>query len=169
MTDTSRQAWVDAVAAGETSDSFVDWWAARERESESYEPEMPEMIDFKLRIGVTTRAFYEIEFEEASIDAAIERARSIKASTYASEFENGIDGDEIGYLSQADDRDGDETEIDMRTEGEPYSWIACEIVKSLAKVFGVPQSDDSVNNEINRLISEAQRACATEPTGGEEG
>ncbi|MGT2467433.1 hypothetical protein ACVOMV_24990 [Mesorhizobium atlanticum] len=34
MTDNSKQAWVDAVAAGETTDSFADWWAEREREEQ---------------------------------------------------------------------------------------------------------------------------------------
>lgn len=43
------------------------------------------------------------------------------------------EGDEIGYV-QARDSEDDEWEIDMRRNGEPFSWQAVDFVKALAKV-----------------------------------
>lgn len=103
MVDSSRQAWVDAVAAGETTDSFVDWRAASEREALADDDDGPEMIEFSFRIGVTTRAFYEIEFEAESLEKAREHAATINPAEYLAHFPEGIEGDQIGYLRQSDD------------------------------------------------------------------
>jgi hypothetical protein len=158
MVDSSRQAWVDAVAAGETTDSFVDWWAAREREALADDNETPDMIEFSFRIGVTTRAFYEIEFEAESLEKAKEHAATINPAEYLAHFPEGIEGDQIGYLRQSGDFTGDDIEIDLRDEGEPFSWEACEIVKKLAAISTQELPGDGVSAILRDLISNAHRA-----------
>jgi hypothetical protein len=160
MIDSSRQGWVDAVAAGETTDSFVDWWAARQREAFVDDDDGPEMIDFSFRIGVTTRAFHEIEFEAESLEKAKERAATIDPADYLAHFSEGIEGDQIGYLRQSDDSTGDDIEIDLRDEGEPFSWEACEIVKQLAALSSQDLRGDSACTVVRDLISNAHRACS---------
>jgi hypothetical protein len=45
------------------------------------------------------------------------------------------EGDEIAYVYElGKDSKGDEFEIDLRAEGQPFSWVAVSIVKDLAKV-----------------------------------
>ncbi|RWE85340.1 MAG: hypothetical protein EOS63_01510 [Mesorhizobium sp.] len=159
MVDSSRQAWVDAVAAGETTDSFLDWWAARERKALAEDEDGPETIEFSLRIGVTTRAFYEIEFEAESLENAREHAAMIDPAEYLAHFPEGIEGDQIGYLRQSDDFTRDDIEIDLRDEGEPFSWEACEIVKKLAALSGQDPTGDGVCAIVRQLIARAHRSC----------
>ena len=158
MIDSSRQGWVDAVAAGETTDSFVDWWAARERAALADDDEGPEMIEFSFRVGVTTRAFYEIEFEAESLEKAREHAATINAAEYIAHFPEGIEGDQIGYLRQSDDFTGDDVEVDLRDEGEPFSWDACEIVKKLGAVSRQDLHADGTCRVVRELIANAHRA-----------
>lgn len=160
MVDSSRQAWVDAVAAGETTDNFVDWWAAREREALADDEDGPEMIEFSFRIGVTTRAFYEIGFEAESLEKAKEHAEKINPAEYLAHFSEGIEGDQIGYLRQSDDFESDDIEVDLRDVGEPFSWEACEIVKKLAALSGQDVTGNGDATVVRELISHAHRACS---------
>ena len=160
MVDSSRQAWVDAVAAGETTDSFVDWWAAREREAMADDDDVPEMVEFSFRIGVTTRAFHEIEFEAESLEKAKEHAATINPAEYLAHFPEGIEGDQIGYLRQSDDFAGDDIEIDLRDEGEPFSWEACGIVKQLSALFRQSQPYEDIRAAVNELTARAHGACS---------
>ncbi|MDG4889707.1 hypothetical protein [Mesorhizobium sp. WSM4887] len=145
MVDSSRRAWVDAVAAGETTDSFVDWWAAREREALAEDDDGPEMIGFSFRIGVTTRAFYEIEFEAESLEKAREHAATINSAEYLAHF--------------PEDFTGDDVKVDLRDEGEPFSWDACEIVKKLAALSGQDLHADGTCRVLRELIANAHRDC----------
>ncbi|TIV41838.1 MAG: hypothetical protein E5V96_24030 [Mesorhizobium sp.] len=160
MVDSSRQALVDAVAAGETTDSFVDWWAALEREALADDEDGSRMIEFSLRIAVTTRAFYEIEFEAESLERAKEHAATINPADYLAHFPEGIEGDQIGYLRRSDDLTRDDIEVDLRDEGEPFSWEACEVVKKLAALCDPDVPGNGACTVVRELISTAYRACS---------
>lgn len=82
MSENSRQAWVDAVAAGETTDSFVDWWVARERKVLEDEEEGGELIAFSVRLGVTTRAFCHFETQALSLEEAIAKTKAIPVENF---------------------------------------------------------------------------------------
>lgn len=138
----------------------MDWWAAREREALADDEDGPNMIEFSFRIGVTTRAFYKIDFEAENVEKAREHAATINPAEYLAHVSEGIEGDQIGYLRQSDDFSGDDIEVDLRDEGEPFSWEACEIVKKLSALFGHYQPDGEIGATVNELIASARRSCS---------
>lgn len=125
------------------------------------EPEI-ETKEYTIRIGVTVRAFASENFEAASWEEAVEKAKAYQPTDFLYRYDHdGIEGDELGYLREADDYESDEHEIDLRKEGEPFSWFACEIVKDLAKLHGIECGYDThtAQEAIGKLIERARAAC----------
>ena len=112
-----------------------------------------EVYTYNVRLWVTTRAYHEIEVDAADDEQAFNLVQQIRMADYGWAFgENGIDGDEMAMITGNDDGEL-EIEVDLRAKGEPYSWVACEIVKQLA----VATTDE----ERQRLIVCARNACTT--------
>lgn len=122
----------------------------------------PEPKVYRLRIGVTVRAFGVERFEAASWEEAIAKAQTYNPRDfcYGHDYEN-IEGDEIGYLSGDNDEDfADPVEVDLREDGEPYSWNAVQIVKDLAKLTEKDAAPALV--DVLPLLTRAKEACAKE-------
>lgn len=94
------------------------------------------MEEFHVRICSTARVEYECNIEAVDMDHAKQLVMLIRprSKEYALMEGYGIEGDEIAYVSHADDIGADEEQIDIKEEGEPFSWDACELVKELAAV-----------------------------------
>ena len=115
-----------------------------------------EVYRYQVRLVVTTRAIHDLEVDAVDDDHAFNLVQQIRARDYAWAFEEGMEGDEIAYITNRDDGEldcGADIEVDLRSKGEPYSWVACEIVKQLA----VATTDE----ERQRLIVCARNACTT--------
>jgi hypothetical protein len=112
-----------------------------------------ELCTYSVRLSVTTRAYHEIEIDAVDDEQAFNLVQQIDMRDYAWAFEDaGIDGDEIAYILGNEDQEL-EIELDLRSKGEPFSWVACAIVKQLA----VATSDE----ERQRLVVCARDACTT--------
>lgn len=117
--------------------------------------------EYRLRIGVTVRAFAEERFEAETWDEALAKARAVNPRDFLYRYDHDdIEGDEIGYLSEADD--DDEAEIDLRGGNEgPFSWHACEFVKDIAKV-DPKLSPPEMFKLMQVFIERAHKACTKE-------
>lgn len=114
--------------------------------------------EYYCRLMVTTREeAWEGTIEAIDVDAAAREVRKM-IDDYHIRTDNGIEGDELLYVATVGD-DGlaeeDEVEVDMRKEGEPFSWSACTLVQELAKL-------DPVDNTspLREWIIRAQKLLA---------
>lgn len=164
-TSTSVAAWQAAVKGGELR-GYNEWAAAQQEQPA--EDDEPELTTFRVRLGVTVRDFTDWTIEAESLDAAIAMVEAAGVGDRWHDFENGIEGDEIAYVSIDDAPHTDEeTEVDLRAEGEPFSWDAVAIVKEMATLFPI-NNETFTADKVKELISKAHRAC-TKITGGMEG
>ncbi len=69
-----------------------------------------------------------------------------------------IEGDEFLYIDAVDDDHVDQ-EIDLREHGEPFSWMARELVKELAK------APANLNPHLDEWIAKAQRLLENDDAG----
>lgn len=125
-----------------------------------------DLKEYTVRLAASARVFNEETIMASSIEEAIAKVRQINLEEYRwgyrYDHEDGIDGDQIAYVKESDDDDlVDEVEVDLRDEGEPFSWEACDIVKDLAKAV----TDGS---DLNDIARRAVNACS-KITGGMEG
>lgn len=128
------------------------------------EPEV-ETKEYTIRIGVTVRAFASENFEAASWEEAVEKAKAYQPADFLYRYaHDDVEGDEIGYLREADDYESDEHEIDLRKEGEPFSWFASEIVKELAALNAhrLAHPEQIIADKAIALMEKATAACAKE-------
>ncbi|MGB3833773.1 MAG: hypothetical protein WA975_18130 [Mesorhizobium sp.] len=121
-----------------------------------------DLKEYTVRLAASARVFNEDTIMATSIEDAIAKARQINLEEYRwgyrYDHEDGIDGDQIAYVIEADDIEGDEVEVDLRDEGEPFSWEACQIVKDIAKVAAKPDTTTR-DEEILALMERAVAAC----------
>lgn len=126
--------------------------------------------EYTVRLAASARVFNEDRIMAYSIEEAIEKVRQLNLEEYRwgyrYEHEDEIDGDQIAYVRLADDRDGDDVEVDLRNEGEPFAWDACEIVKDLAKM-NADAEPVVIKDRLQTFIDRASRAC-TKIIGGME-
>jgi hypothetical protein len=67
------------------------------------------------------------------------------------------EGDEIAYVYElGKDSKGDEFEIDLRADDQPFSWVAVSIVKQLAKL---DLEDSTWPSQVIGLVNKAKAAC----------
>lgn len=118
---------------------------------------------FSCRLMVTART----EAWDGDIEAIDESdaARQVIDMIDTGEIRNGddgIEGDEILFvISNEADEPSDEIEIDLRVQGQPFSWMACDIVKELATA--------ETDEQRQALIVRAREACSVpEITAGSE-
>ena len=127
------------------------------------EPEAVPLKEYTVRLAASARVFNEETIMATSIEDAKEKASKINLEEYRwgyrYDHEDGIDGDQIAYVVEADDIEGDEVEVDLREAGEPFSWEACQIVKDMAKVAAKPDTT-SRDEEILALLERARAACS---------
>lgn len=123
----------------------------------------PELKTFPVRLWITARMVCETDVEATSMEDAIAKAKELNFSGHDFAYE-GLEGDESAHIVDPDDELAAPVEIDLREEGEPFSWEAVNIVKDLAAFYhkGWDSSD------MVHLIGLAHRAC-TKITGGIEG
>jgi hypothetical protein len=118
--------------------------------------------EYPVRLWATLRGVAETTIEARNHDEAVEKARALKHSEFRFDPADGydIEGDETIHVDWPYDEDegDDPVEIDKRKDGEPFSWVACEIVKELAALYGNPDYEDAVHD----LISRAKVACSKE-------
>lgn len=125
--------------------------------------EEPELKTFPVRLWITARMVCETEVEAASMEDAIAKAKELDFADYDFVYEQ-QEGDETAYIAAPDDELADPVEVDLREEGEPFSWEAVNIVKDLASFYDRTFS----SNDIVSLLARAHRCC-TKITGGMEG
>ena len=82
---------------------------------------------YDVRVMVTKREEIVSEEYEAVDEADLEQ----QLRTDLMDMER--EGDEIAYVEYPVGSANDEVEIDLRDNGEPFSWDACVLVKELAK------------------------------------
>lgn len=130
---------------------------------------------YGIRLWATFRGECDITVEATSFEAAIEAARKLDHNDHNFTFTDTVEGDQSAQVFGPDDDNpddddewgGDGVEVDMRADGDPFSWTACHITKELAALFDKPQDPECLSIVTN-LISEAHRAC-NKITGGQEG
>lgn len=132
-------------------------------DGEQGEPE-PETREYRVRLRATARVRNEDTITATSMEDALEQVSKIDLEKYRWGYryshDDGVDGDEIAYVVEVDDEEGDEIEVDLRAEGEPFSWTAVEIVKAMAAV------DDADAAALAALVQRAKAAC-TKSVGDE--
>lgn len=112
--------------------------------------------EFSVRLAVTVRAYADTTIEALSWEDAVEKAKAIQPREYIFRYDHeDIEGDPIAYLGEGDEYP--EHEVDIREEGEPFSWTAVDIVKALAKLAGQPDAIKAL--EADALIERAKTAC----------
>jgi hypothetical protein len=125
-----------------------------------------EPIKWNFTIAVTTRAFCDNQTIMAvTLEEAIEKLKVLDLNDYYYDSsKEGIEGDEQITLTDGDlDECGTDVVIDRRSKGEPFSWEACELVKSLA---AINESQLASNlTEISELIRRARAACTINENG----
>lgn len=110
--------------------------------------------EYRIRIGVTARVFTTETFTADSWEQAVEKAKAYNPREFRFTYDHeDIEGDEIAYLREDGDERADEFEVDLREAGEPYSWVAVELVKELAK--------RKVTDDLGVFVLRARDACAT--------
>lgn len=170
----TADAWANAVTRGETMLGYDDW----KKEQLQAKPEPDEEDDepvereYGVRIWATYRTVAETTVTATSFDEAVEKAKALAIKgpmlEFSFEIPEGYDpeGDETVHVFGPDDEDldsddpweGDGVEIDRRSDGEPFSWEACAIVKDMAKLHGLP-TDPECLTQIEALINRAKAAC----------
>lgn len=158
----TMERWRKDVAAGKTELGYASWVAAKGLEEDAKESESKTL--YGLRFWATARVVFEEEHRFTSLDEAISNASGDFPRSWTIEE---IDGDQTCSIYRADNEtdpddawNGDPVhEVDLRTEGEPFSWEACNIAKDLAKLH--PSNGTSrAQLKVDELISRAFKACA---------
>jgi hypothetical protein len=110
---------------------------------------------YHVLLRATARVFAEEDFEAVDDEAARKYAEALdpREFRYSYDSDDGIEGDEVVFLSGYDDA-GDETmpeaELVLKKDGEPFSWTACNIVEDLAKLADTTYDMDAIAELINR-------------------
>lgn len=161
--------WQHEVANGDTKLGYVEWVTHQKEMNASDEDDGPILRRYGVRLWATFRAVAETEVEAFSFESAVEKAKGISHHDFLYKIEDGAEGDEtthvFGPADEAPEDDdpwaGDGVEIDKRTDGEPFSWAACQIVKDLAKLHDF--SNPTFGTEqVKALIKRAHEACQKE-------
>ncbi|THK33456.1 hypothetical protein EHS39_36210 [Ensifer sp. MPMI2T] len=132
--------------------------------AEPEEEHGPVLKTYGVRFWATFRACAETQVEAFNEEGAVAVAKTIDWTEldFTADRENlTAEGDETAHLfgPSDDEHDNDDPwcgnarEIDLRDEGEPFSWIAVAIVKDLAKVSYQGRKD------LMELIDRAKAAC----------
>jgi uncharacterized protein YprB with RNaseH-like and TPR domain len=136
------------------------------------EPEGDDMTDdydeageptqtYKVRLMVTARIHAEDTFEAQGDEAAQKYVEALNPRDfiYSYSSDDGVEGDEVAFWSLEDDETGgvgDEGEVVLMKEGEPFSWDAVNITKDLAKL----QTVEFNHEDVAKLIQRAITACS---------
>lgn len=115
------------------------------------------MQQFNVRVYATTRMHAHTSLEAIDMDHAKQLVMLIDPDRLDYELEDqpGVDGDEVAFV-ELDDGNYDEEQVDIKLDGEPYSWDACELVKELAKV----EPAFTTQEKFNEFIEKARELCA---------
>lgn len=138
--------------------------------AEAEEDQGPVLKTYGVRFWATFRACASTQVEAFNEAGAVAVAKTVdwRDLDFTADRENFTsEGDETAHLfGPADDEtdnddpwSGDALEIDLREEGEPFSWIAVAIVKDLAKL-----ADYRGRKDLMELVRRAKAAC-TKPRG----
>lgn len=132
-------------------------------------PDEPELKQYRLRIRATARVENEDTVTAATLEEATAKAAAVDLDDYRWGYrynsDDGVEGDELIYLTEVGNDTDDEIEVDRRREGDPFSWTACDIVKDLAKLY--TRTLESSVDDVRSLIARAHDAC-TKSEAGEE-
>jgi hypothetical protein len=165
-------AWQAAVKGGELRG--YDEWCEAQAAAKPSDPQKR----YGIRLWATFRCCAETEIEAESLEAATEIARGQKFESFDfGDRENmTLDGDETAHIYEPNEDDdyvweNEAGEVDLRKEGEPFSWEAVKIVKKLAELNAkrIENPELYIGDEAYALMNEASRACIVGPTGGQEG
>jgi hypothetical protein len=114
------------------------------------------MQEFHVRICSTARVEYNCNIEAVDMDHAKQLALLLNPHPKEYELMVGydIEGDEIAYITPEDDETYSiEEVVDLKEEGEPFSWEACELVKELAKV------ETWTSDTLQEFVHKARELC----------
>lgn len=111
------------------------------------------MTTYTFNLAASARVYASEEREFDTLEQALAHARSIDFGDFNLLLDDescDLEGDEIVYVRPDD---GSEHIIEVADEGEPYAWIAADIVKKLAK------ADPADATTLAALIADARKAC----------
>jgi hypothetical protein len=118
-----------------------------------------EQETFEFRLSVTRRDHHKFDVDALTFEDAVAKVKAMDIEDFRWAFgDDGFEGDEIIYWDGEPEDGQCEVEIDKRKDGEPFSWVACEIVKELAKLASEKDSIRAL--EADELIERAVAACA---------
>ena len=123
------------------------------------------LIEYNVRYHVTTRMHADISVAALGIESVIELVKlgwhgDDLVTGWELEEPPGIEGDEVAFIEIEDPQgEHDEVEVDLRAEGEPFSWDACKIVKDMAKMAVGDGSIVDHIEEVQALFARAIEAC----------
>jgi len=113
--------------------------------------------EFECRLMVTARTCaWEGNVEAMDMESCAREVQEMLENGEISNGDDGIEGDEILYIRERGERgeinwDEDEIDIDLRSKNEPFSWLACELVKELAK------APMNLNGHLDLWIEKARK------------
>jgi hypothetical protein len=139
------------------------------KDFDSDEPDEPELKTFTVRIMATARVETETEIDALTIEDAIKEAKKIDPTgyRYAMLDNYDIEGDAIAFVSDMDDGDEHEIDVDLRPDGECFSWDACAFVDDIAKEEEPPRFNECSRDKLvmylerYRILIEKARALKT--------
>lgn len=140
--------------------------------AEPEEDHGPIVKNYGVRCWATFRAFAGIQVEAFNFDGAMAVAKTIDWDGLNFSIET-MDGDETVYVFGPEDADavhddpwnGDGVEIDLRADGEPFSWVAVAIVKELAALASTRYQRLTIE-KVRDLMTRAAAACGKDVANG---
>lgn len=119
------------------------------------------MPKFTGSIAATARVrcdHFEVEADNLQDAITKAKAEGIKLYTFGAPDDDDINGDAIAYIEKVDGQpvDGDQIEVYVGDDGEPFSWLACELVKDAA------ESDPDDHAAAADVIKRARGLCRRE-------
>ena len=130
--------------------------------------------EYDVTVYATTRMHCDFHVFAADIGHAAQIVKATPVADIADEYgapwelsEGGvnIEGDEMAALThmRIDDASKpavyEEEQVDLRTEGEPFSWEACELVKDMAKFAVADGGIVEHVKEVQEFFARAIQAC----------
>lgn len=130
------------------------------------------MAAFQLRVMATARIAGYVTIDADTEELAIEQAKKLDVDSVVFQVDDDfyIEGDPIGFLQPEYDgtpetENAEPIELDLRADGEPLSWNACQIVKDLAQLANNGNPSTFVADML-ALARRAQAACSKETVDG---
>ncbi|EUB97272.1 hypothetical protein PMI07_000848 [Rhizobium sp. CF080] len=160
---------LDADTARNVMQSAINMAEIEANEDSDGEDDEPVLRTYGVRLFATFRGECDTEVQATSFDEAVAKATTLRHDDFNYSIDDAIEGDQTMIVYGPDEDDpndddkwgGDGVEMDMRKDGEPFSWEACHLVKELAALAEI-KNETHHSAELAKLIDRAKAFCTKE-------